>query len=103
MESIMNEHDRVRAHTAGKVNRRIDAQAQNRIIRAAVEDPTVLSGRIAELDREWDIERWLETNASALALTGTALGLFVNRKFLAVPLIVLPFLLQHALRGWCPP
>ena len=99
----MNERDRVRAHTAGRVNRRIDARAENRVLRAAVEDPNVLSERIEQLDREWDVERWLETNASALALTGTALGVFVNKRFFTIPLVVLPFLLQHALRGWCPP
>ena len=45
----------------------------------------------------------LETNASALALGGVLLGLFVNRKFFIIPCFVLPFLLQHALQGWCPP
>lgn len=59
--------------------------------------------RIGELDREWDIERVLELNASSLALTGLVLGATVNKKWLAVPAIVLPFLLQHALQGWCPP
>jgi hypothetical protein len=63
----------------------------------------VLSRRIQELDREWDIERWLETNASALAFAGTVLGLLVNKKFFAIPCIVLPFLFQHAMQGWCPP
>jgi hypothetical protein len=43
------------------------------------------------------MERWLETNASALALGGTVLGLFVNKKFFAVPCVVLSFLLLHAL------
>jgi len=63
----------------------------------------VLDRLIADLDDEWDIERWLETNASILALSGTLMGIFVNRKFLIVPCLVLPFLLQHAIQGWCPP
>lgn len=33
-----------------------------------------------------------------LALTGLVLGVTVNRKWLAVPGIVLPFLLQHGIR-----
>ena len=49
------------------------------------------------------MERWLETNASALAFTGTILGLLVNKKFFAIPCLVLPFLFQHAVQGWCPP
>src|SRR5687768_6787102 len=49
------------------------------------------------------MERYLEMNASALAFTGTVLGQLVNRKFFAIPCIVLPFLFQHAVQGWCPP
>lgn len=51
------------------------------------------------------VERMLEVNASMLALTGLALALAVtvNRKWLLLPGIVLPFLLQHGLQGWCPP
>src|SRR5213082_440688 len=49
------------------------------------------------------MERWLEANASALAFTGTVLGLLVNKKFFAIPCVVLPFLFQHAVQGWCPP
>jgi len=58
---------------------------------------------MAQLDAEWDIERTLEANASALALIGLALGAFINKKFLILPGIVAGFLLQHALQGWCPP
>jgi hypothetical protein len=59
--------------------------------------------RLRELDREWDIERAIEANASSLALIGVALGAFVNRRFLVLPAAVAAFLLQHALQGWCPP
>jgi hypothetical protein len=95
--------DRVREHTAEHVNERIGRQTERSITRAATYTKAMLSRRIAELDEEWDIERYLEMNASALALTGVALGFFVNKKFLAIPAIVLPFLFQHALHGWCPP
>ena len=95
--------DRVRVPTPDEVNQRIDSAAQIRIACAAGQPEVVLTRRISELDAEWDMERWLETNASALALSGTVLGLLVNKKFFAVPCIVLPFLLLHALQGWCPP
>jgi hypothetical protein len=99
----MKKNDRVRAYTTHDVNRRIDASAQRRVLQAAGDSSTVLSQRIEALDKEWDIERWLETNASALAFTGTVLGLLVNKKFFAIPCLVLPFLFQHAIQGWCPP
>ena len=95
--------DRVRAHTARHVNERIDEGTQRRVVRAAGKNEAALSRHIDELEREWDMERYLEMNASALAFTGTVLGLMVNRKFFAIPCIVLPFLFQHAVQGWCPP
>jgi hypothetical protein len=40
---------------------------------------------------------------AAIAFAGTVLGIAVNRRWLAVPLLVGGFLFQHALQGWCPP
>jgi hypothetical protein len=99
----MIQQDRVREHSPEKSNQRIDRATQRRVLRAGGESRPALSRRLDELDREWDMERVLETNASALALGGLLLGLFVNKKFLVIPCVVLPFLLQHATQGWCPP
>lgn len=95
--------DRVRRSTPDHVNQEIDRRTARRI--AAMDDGSEgrIRARIAELDREWDVERVLEVNASTLALLGLGLGLTRNRKWLIVPGIVLPFLLQHGLQGWCPP
>jgi hypothetical protein len=100
---MMATTDPVRAQTSSTLNDKIDEQTRRRLLRAAGAPPAVLSQLIADLDEEWDIERYLETNASLLALGGTLLGRFVNKKFLVIPCLILPFLLQHALQGWCPP
>jgi len=100
---MMKQQDRVQAHTPTRFNREIERQTARRLVRAAGQSPTSLTRRINDLEEEWDIERWLELNASALAFTGVMLGIFVNKKFFAVPCIVLPFLFQHAVQGWCPP
>jgi len=99
----MKTTDRVQVNTAGNVNRDIEREAARRVAQAAGAPKQVIARRIRELDDEWDIERWLEVNASALAFTGTILGLLVNKKFFAIPCVVLPFLFQHAIQGWCPP
>ncbi len=62
-----------------------------------------IAARIDELDREWDVERALETNAAAPALAGLGLGVVRDRRWLLLPALVLPFLLYYALQGWCPP
>jgi hypothetical protein len=97
------EKDRVRRHTPRRALQKIDQGIEDSIRFHASQGSSAISRRIEELDDEWSVERWLETNASALAFSGTLLGLTVNRKWLAVPLIVTGFLFQHAVQGWCPP
>lgn len=95
--------DRVRRSTSAQRNREIDRQTDRNIQHYSGASAAEIRRRIAGLDLEWDIERVLEVNASTLALTGLVLGLAVNRKWFALPGVVLPFLLQHGLQGWCPP
>lgn len=95
--------DRVRHATAPHVNREIDRETNRNIRRYANSSPEVVNRRIEELEREWDVERTLEVNASTLALTGLLLGMTANKKWLMLPGVVLTFLLQHGLQGWCPP
>lgn len=95
--------DRVRRSTADAVNEKIDRQTDSSIALHARRSREAIEQRIEELDREWDVERVLEVNASTLALTGLVLGVTVNRKWLALPAVVLSFLFQHGVQGWCPP
>jgi hypothetical protein len=94
--------ERVERATSGSVNRSIEAE-----IMASIEYhmayPEEIDQRLKELQEEWDIERVLEANASALAFLGTALGLLSGRRWLLLPAAVSAFLFQHATQGWCPP
>ena len=102
-DSTRSSLDRVRSSTASHVNEEIDHQTDINIHRYKDKSRAEILERIQMLDKEWDIERVLEVNASTLALSGLILGLTKNRKWLFLPAIVLPFLLQHGLQGWCPP
>jgi hypothetical protein len=102
-DAVGTEVDRVREHTAESVVAEVDREAWACVRSFANADRETLTRHIDQLDREWDIERYLQTNASILALTGVVLGAAVDRRFLAVPGAVLSFFLQHALQGWCPP
>ena len=99
----MENADRVRANTSEEINRRIDREIDARVQEYAGRNAEDITRRINELDREWDMERLLETNASALAFTGLVLGVTHSKRWLIVPGLVLPFLFQHAVQGWCPP
>lgn len=95
--------ERVPANTDAAINERIRLQTIANIHMAADAGPQGIERRLAELDREWDIERCLETGASSLVLLGLTLGLTQDRRWLLLPLGVAGFLFQHALQGWCPP
>jgi hypothetical protein len=95
--------DRVRKSTAEEINARLDREAERRVGEYATRGPEEITRRIEELDREWDMERVLETNASALAFLGVALAASRGRKWLILPGVVTAFLFQHAVQGWCPP
>jgi hypothetical protein len=101
-ENATTEFDTVRAYTDPQLNQKIDSTIEERIRFYATQPPDVISKRIEELDQECDIERYLETNAAGLALSGVVLGLF-SKKWLLLSATVLGFLLQHAIKGWCPP
>jgi hypothetical protein len=97
------EHERVRLHTEPQVNENIDEEIALTIADYANAPKSALTQRIEALDREWDIERALQTNASSLALAGVVLGAALDRRWLVLPAGVLTFLLMHATQGWCPP
>lgn len=95
--------NRVPSNTARHINQQIRHQTEANIARYATAGPEAIDRRLAELDEEWDIERYLETMAPTFSLLGLTLGVIVNRKWLIVPFVVQTFFLQHALQGWCPP
>jgi hypothetical protein len=96
-------YDHVHANTAPQVNERIEREMRDRIMVYAHRSPEEISRRIVELEQEWDIERWLECNASTLAFGGVVMSLVGGKKWLLVPAVVLPMLFYHAVQGWCPP
>ena len=95
--------DRVPNQTCAAVNDQIRRQTEENISRVKDAGPTAITHRLAELDAEWDVERAIEANAATASIIGLALGVTVNRRWLALPAVVGAFLLQHAVQGWCPP
>lgn len=93
---------RVREHTPRHVNERIDGRLHESLAHYG-RHPDRIDGRLAALDREWDIERLLEANAATLSLFGLGLAATVDRRWQLLPVAVAAFLLQHAIQGWCPP
>ncbi len=95
--------ERVPLNTSSFVNEQIRRQTEQNVERFGASGPGEISDRLAQLEREWDIERAIEANAAVASLVGLTLGATVSRKFFVLPAVVAGFLLQHALQGWCPP
>jgi hypothetical protein len=105
--------DRVREHTAPLVNRRIDRLTQAAIERSTREGREAVARRLAELEREWDIDRALIVFFPIVAGVTSALAmqrlarrrLFGARRnpFVYMFRAQLGLLLMHGIVGWCPP
>ncbi|GAA4442679.1 hypothetical protein GCM10023188_42660 [Pontibacter saemangeumensis] len=104
MERHKNDQEsRVRRSSTDEANQEVDQQTLKSIRHYEDADPETIAHRLRELDREWDIERVLEVNASTLALSGLVLGVLKDKRWFLLPGVVTTFLLQHGLQGWCPP
>jgi hypothetical protein len=89
--------DRVRERTPPRFNQRIDQAMMKRVWNYARKPREEISARIAALDREWDLERVLETGAGAAALAGVLLSGFKSRRWLLLSASVLGLLVQHSI------
>ena len=104
METSTQNKDRVKEATPSTINKRIERETWLRVARYTNSSSEELSARIDELDREWDIERYLGVNMSTVALTGLATAaLSKNKNWNMLPAVVLAFFFQHSVQGWCPP
>lgn len=94
--------DRVHAHTAAEVLRRIEDSTTASLLNCAEAPAETVARRIDALDREWDTDRVLETEAAGMGLLGLALGALVRPQLLLLPGLVAAGMLLHATTGRYP-
>jgi hypothetical protein len=101
--------DRVRDRTARRVNARIDEESRRRVALLADAPAEAIGRRLADLDREWDVDRAL---MAQLAISGGLSFLLGVRPalrrgrwngWLSLLSAQLAFLLSQAVAGWSPP
>jgi hypothetical protein len=100
---MLDTRGRVPSQTQDEINERIrtDTARSVRYFEGRMDE---IPARLRALDEEWDIERAIEANASALALFGVLMAAVRgSNRWLMLPIAVTGFLLQHAIQGWCPP
>ena len=96
--------DHVKNATPSSINAEIENKMWNRVAELSNADHRRITTRINQLEKEWDVERYLGVNMGALALSGIFMTRMTkNIKWLALPSAVLGFFMQHSIQGWCPP
>jgi len=95
--------DRVKQATPSSINQKIENETWQNVSGYINSNGNEITARLHQLEKEWDIERYLGVNMSTLALIGVALSYFVHINWLILPAIVLLFFFQHSVQGWCPP
>ncbi len=97
-----SETDRIRANTSRTVNDCLDNMTKVRLRESALNLKGTLVQRLGDVNGEWDFEMVLETESSPMALTGLALALAIDKRFLLIPGFVSAMVLLHAVQGWYP-
>lgn len=92
---------RVTSNTRQELNEKIWAEMEQRIIFYA-QHTELIQQRLQELDREWDVERLIETEGPSMTLMGILLSITGGRKWLLLPLFAQSMMLTHAIQGFYP-
>src|SRR5689334_4663440 len=101
-------NDRIRAHSEDRVNQRIDRQTRGALDEAR-RSPEARAARIAELEREWNVDRAIMLAfgiAGSFTAWNALSGLRRTGRLGGWSLLFgaqMAFLINHAVRGWCPP
>lgn len=101
-------NDRIRERTSEESNRRIDLQTRAAIAEA-LESRERIQARLAELDREWNVDRALMLNFAIAGSVSASLAMRSLRRrgrlggWGLVFFSQLGFLAHHAIMSWCPP
>jgi hypothetical protein len=98
----LEQSDRVRRMSTESANRKIDADTRDAIARTEAGGRLAIERRLAEIQQEWDIDRVLMLNFGVLVFA-QLVAARKDRRWLWGPLVQTPFLVMHAIAGWCPP
>jgi len=95
-------NDRVERNTGAAINQAFDEQIAESIKQYTHAPPDAIERRLAELDREWDIERVIEVEAPATIMLGILLATVHDRRWMMLSAMAASMVIVHSLQGWYP-
>lgn len=96
MNAVPATSNRVESQTHASINQKMQQCAVDHVQQMMNKSKTEIGVQLKQLDREWDMERLLEFNASSLCLIGILLSVFYSKYWLILSFGVVAFLWQHA-------
>jgi hypothetical protein len=97
------DRDRVRRLTFKRDLERIDEKTRDAIRQSSDRGREAITRRLAELDREWPVDRTLMTGAGFFVWLGLILGTTVKRRLYVISAVAGAIILAYAFFGWAPP
>jgi hypothetical protein len=94
--------ERVARNTSPKYRQQFEQQLRENICRYMSAERHEIDQRLAELDREWNIERAIELEAPAMIALGAILGLTRSRKWFGLSVFAATMVIFHNTQGWYP-
>jgi hypothetical protein len=94
--------NRVEMNTSGSLNTEFQKQLEANVAKYANATRAELDARLAELDKEWSVERLIEVEAPSMIGLGAILGAAFNRKWFALSALAASMVILHNTQGWYP-
>src|SRR5689334_10836056 len=101
MRAASERYDRVRAHASKKANAHLDRKTEANLQRASKE-PEFAARRMAELEREWDLDRAICLAFAGMRAAALVLGLRRDRRWRYPLAAQVGSLILYASLGWSP-
>lgn len=94
--------DVIRESTSDEINRRIDRYTEDNIRHYATQPNDIITDRINILEKEWDIQRLVQSISSGIGLGSIILGVLGSKKWWFITTLATASSGIHAVRGWSP-
>jgi len=94
--------ERVEVNTSQATRDKFDRMLTANISRFIHAGPAEIENRLAELDREWNVERLIEVEAPLMIGLGVVLGLAHSPKWFGLSAFAAGMVILHGVQGWYP-
>lgn len=94
--------NRVEINTSGTLGAEFQRQLKANLARYADASTAEIDQRLAALDREWSIERFIELEAPTMIGLGAILGVTFKRGWFALSALAASMVILHNTQGWYP-